>query len=880
MRLARSIAVVYAALLAGAARGEAPQPPAFRLGDAATPVAYEARLAIDPKDSRFSGEIRIDLRFNRAVPVLWLNASRLDFEAAEFRQGERRIAVRVLPGGEDFVGFEAEGEPFAPGAASAVLRYRGPIEPLATEGVFRQQEGGDWYVVSQFETLHARRAFPCFDEPRWKTPWRLTIDAPDANVVVSNTPESEAREVPGRAGWRRHHFAATPPLPSYLIALAVGPFDVVDGGKAGVRATPLRYLAPKGRGVELRWAKESTPRLLELHEDYFGTPYPYEKLDAVVIAQTVTFGAMENVGMITYASNLLLAKPREETIAFKRSYAAVAAHEIAHMWFGNLVTLAWWDDVWLNEAFAQWAGQKALYRFNPEWDTGAYRASARAEAIGTDRLTSARRIHNPVLEKDEVDAAFDGITYQKGGEVLQMFEAWLTPERFRAGVRAYLARHAWGTATSQDFFRALGEASGQADAVLAAFSAFVEQPGVPLIDVALHCGRKAALVETRQHRMRPAGSRAAEMRWTTPVCLRYSVNGKLHTHCAGIENDVHSLELPATRNACPDWILGNAAGIGHYVVRYEPSLAKRIEARMSALPVHEAVAFTSDTGLLAQSGLLSIEAALERADRALGHPSPVVKLKAVLLLHDLSDAWLTTSQAARKRAIVARRIQPLAAKLGWRPKAGEKEEVELLRIALLPFAAETETRDVLRLEARGMALAWVGDRAAVPETMVRPVLDTAARFADRATYARLEAATLATKDRRERSNLLAALAKVRDERLRERAFALALEMDNSVERLNGRDAHLLLARALDDEANRKAAFAFVRAHFDALVTKLPEHTPGDFPRPLGQLCTSADRDLFVGFFRSRVGRFLGGQRHYDEALEAIEICVAARALTS
>src|SRR5689334_2793543 len=305
MRIRWFWAVLLAASLVHAEEAKRPEPPAFRLGDVATPLEYALALAIDPRESDFSGEVRIAMRINRYTPVLWLNATNLTIDYVRIEQESRTLPVAIVPGGEDFVGFEARGPHFAPGIALATIRYHGSFETLGTQGLFRQEDRGESYVISQFEPIRARRAFPCFDEPGWKTPWRLTIDAPADDIVVSNTPQVKSSPAPGRRGWTRHEFGQTKPLPSYLVALAVGPFEVVDGGSAGAKKTKLRYIALKGRGAETRWAKEVTPRLLVALEEYFGTPYPFDKLDALAIPQTVGFGAMENVGMITYASSLL-----------------------------------------------------------------------------------------------------------------------------------------------------------------------------------------------------------------------------------------------------------------------------------------------------------------------------------------------------------------------------------------------------------------------------------------------------------------------------------------------------------------------------------------------------------------------------------------------
>ena len=576
--------------------------------------------------------------------------------------------------------------------------------------------------------------------------------------------------------------------------------------------------------------------------------------------------------MITYGTYLLLATPREETFRFKRRYAAVAAHEIAHMWFGNLVTLAWWDDVWLNEAFASWIGQKVLYRFKPEWDTGEWRARSRGAAIAVDRLASARSVHNPVVAKGDVDTGFDSITYDKGSAVLEMFEAWLGPENFQKGVRDYLRRHAFGSATSRDFFEALGAAAGRGEEALVAFTAFVDQSGVPLIDVALACEGTRASIEVSQHRLRPVGSKADDREWTTPACFRYGAA----TQCEEIRATKQSMVL-SKASTCPGWILGNAGGTGHYVVRYDAALMGRLLKQVTELPVHETVALVSDGALLAESGLLPLDVTLDLAGAALRHPSAVVRLTAVRLLQKLRDPWLADAQLKTKRGILAKRVQPLARELGWRGKGGDRDDVVDLRVTLLPFAAEREGGAALGSQARNLALAWLRDRNAIPATMVGPVLDTALRFADRGTYEKLEALALTTRIDLERRPLHSALGKVRDPRLRARALSHTLLKKDGADVMNGREVLLFLEDALHDEANRLPAFDFVRANFDALAAKMPLHTPGQLTRALKELCTPQDRDAFVEFFKPRAAQFEGGVRHYDEALETIDLCIAARA---
>ena len=851
--------------------GAGAQEPGFRLGDAAKPVSYDWHVAIDPREATFGGQVRIEIEVQRAMPALWLNATDLTVESAQVQQEGTRVEATATAVGEDHLKVEPKGGAgFAAGPAVVTLRYRGPLEPVSTRGLFRQQEGGNWYVVSQFEAISARRAVPCFDEPGFKTPWRVAIDAPDDNRVVSNTPEVLASDVMNRKGWKRHDFAATKPLPSYLIALAVGPFDIVDGGTAGMNNTPLRYIAPKGRGAETRYARVVTPRILELLEQYFGRPYPFEKLDALVIPQAVGFGAMENVGLITYASSIMLATPREETSVFQRGYAGTAAHEMGHMWFGDLVTLAWWDDIWLNEAFATWITQKIIPQLRPEWDNGQSVGFSRKRSIGADRLASARRIRNPVLVKTDIEGAFDGITYQKGAAVISMFEGWFGPDKFRDGVRGFLAKHEYGSATSDDFMRAIGESAGKGEEPLRMFRAFVEQPGVPLVDVSLQCRGSSATVDTSVARFRPVGSTAGEVRWTTPACFQLARDGKPATQCTELKNGPG--QVPLAGAGCPDWLLGNPDGHSHYVPRYDGALAAKLRSRMPSLPAAGVVALMIDAAFLSESGLMPIGEALAWASAGLDHSSPIVRQYAVELVEKQRDAWLTPALVRAKHDLVEKKVVPMAAALGWEELAGDSDDTKVLRVALLPFAAEREEGAALRGEARRLALAWAADRNAVAANMVKPVLETAARFADAATYDKLEARLAAAQDLRERTYLLSALARVRDPALRSRALQLS-----TGEAMRPRDALTFLDDAMEDVANRRATLDFVHAHYEPLEKKLPHHTMAFLISRAGALCTREDRDEFVATFRDRAPKYEGGALRYRQGLETLDLCVAAHA---
>jgi alanyl aminopeptidase len=868
---AARLALWLSLLLPFASIGATPAP-TFRLGDNVAPTSYALRLAIDPRGDTFGGAVRIEVRVKEAAPVIWLHAEELDSLEATFTQDGKSVAAEVTRASDQIVGLAPQGGA-APGDATLEIRFQGAIEPKDTRGLFRQRVGDDWYAMTQFEAVSARRAFPCFDEPGWKTPWQVTIDAPDGDRVVSNTPEEGAQAAPDRAGWTRHVFARTKPLPTYLVAYGVGPFDFVAGGTAGQQKTPLGYVAPRGRGAETRFAKESTPQLLEHLEAYFGRPYPYEKLDSATIPATVGFGAMENVGMITYSSELMLARPRDESLAFRRAWASVASHEMAHQWFGDLVTTTWWNDIWLNEAFATWMARKNLAAWKPEWQEGWRSGEGRRRALHADRLMSARRVANPVDSIDDIYSAFDGITYSKGAEVLAMFESAVGPERFQAGVRKYLADHAYGSATSDDFFQAIADATEAPGQIVEGFRSFIDQAGLPLIEVRLRCREGAPpRLEVRPHRFVSKGRKdTGNARWLTPACFRYGVKGEMHKQCAEIRGR-QSVVLDTPQ--CPDWVTGNADGAGHWVARLEESTQQGRLSHLRELPEREAIAVGDDAKVLLQSGLMTPADAIATARELSLHRSPGTRHAAVEILDALRDGMMDVEERRAFDRLVAERIVPSALKLGWTPRAGESLDQQELRAVLLPYAARMPVGSRLRSEARVLALRWLDDPAGIDASVIEPVLQTAGRFADAALFDRLQQALATHHDKRERSHILGALAAVSAPALRDRAYAVALREESGDAAFDGRDAMTFFEKALEDKGNRSAAFAFARTHWAELHRKWPSDSEAWLLQPMGELCTAEERREFAGYFAQASQSMHGGDRAYAQALESIDICVA------
>src|SRR5271166_5536688 len=320
------------------AADDVPQPPQFRLPTAAVPQYYSLNLTVVPDTDTFTGAVDIDLIFKDASSVLWLNAEKVTVKDATLTVKGQTFTAKVMPQPKDLVGFSFE-HPVGPGPAKLHINYQGEISRKDHAGIFQIKDGDYWYVYSQFEEISARRAFPCFDEPGYKVPWQLTLNVPSHDGAFSNTPV--VSEGAGSGGMKTVKFAETKPLPSYLVAIAVGPMDIVDAGHAGAKNTAIRIIVPRGRAPEAQYVAATTGDVVNLLEKYFAIPYPYEKLDEVAIPKVGY--AMEHPGLVTYGAGFFLMKTEEATLVKKRENTSIMAHELAHQWFGDLVTTAWWD---------------------------------------------------------------------------------------------------------------------------------------------------------------------------------------------------------------------------------------------------------------------------------------------------------------------------------------------------------------------------------------------------------------------------------------------------------------------------------------------------------------------------------------------------------
>jgi alanyl aminopeptidase len=752
------------------------------------------------------------------------------------------------------------------------IRYRADFsEDL--EGLYRVEVGDAAYAVTQFEAISARRAFPSFDEPVFKTPFDVTLTVPSDHVAVANT--LVVSEELLSDGNRRIRFATTPPLPTYLLAWLVGPFDVREGALISAdpreRPLPFRALAVAGRGDELAYTLENTGPLLDALEKYTGSAYPFDKLDVIAVPDFGS-GAMENVGAITFRDSLLLMDPETAPEWQLRSFAYVMAHELAHTWFGNLVTMPWWDDLWLNESFATWAGHRAVAEVYPEDNFDVALLERVHRAMNSDRLASARMIRQPIESEHDIANAFDSITYSKGAGVLSMFERWLGKKTFREGIRRYLSDHAFDSGNTNDLTAALDAASGRD--VAGPFDSFLTRPGVPFLRTELTCDARGSRLTVEQSRYLPVGSSASSERlWQVPVCVRYGVGDEVREHCEVVAEARAEIEL----EACPSWVLPNAGGAGYYRFAGSPQDGDNlIDKGWPTLTANERLAVADSMIASFYAGVLGPEAVIPAMNRFASDPHRAVAQAPMSLLSDIINDIAPSSAQPEARRFSADLYAPLLAELGFDAPKGDDGERRLLRSAVVRHLAyEARDPDVRsELATRGRAYAGVDgspDPAAIDADLASAALVVAIRDSGPEVFDTLFERLESMQDSVERGRFLSALAASQDPERAERARDLSL--DSSL-RVNERLSVLRVQMGYPDL--RDAAWHWVEENHRALIEQIDPGYQSRLIRLSSSFCGAARADKIEDFFAPFVAELEGGPRSLAGATEQIRLCAALK----
>jgi alanyl aminopeptidase len=868
-----------AALLMGSATAATEAPPTGKLPADAVPLSYVLNLKMDPRAERFSGEVKIHIKLAKAADHVWLHSREIDISKIELTDAAGKTSKATLaatdPSGVVDVAF---GATLPAQEIDLAFVYSAPFN-AKLQGIYKVKVGDDAYVTSQMESISARYAFPGFDEPRFKTPFAITLTVPKDEVAIANTQQTGIK-VSDDAKWKTLTFAKTKPLPTYLVAIAVGPWDVVDGptiapNEVRKNAVPLRGVGPRGTGPQFKWILDQTPAIVKYYEDYTHQPYPFDKLD-LLGAPDFSAGAMENAGLIVFRDALLRIDANSSADTYRRSFN-VTAHEIAHQWFGDLVTVPWWDDIWLNEAFATWAQGKATVALKPEYLGDLSRLEGTLGAMRSDSLLSARKIRQPINSQDDIENAFDGITYQKGAAVLRMFEEWIGEDPYRDAMRDYLAKHAFGSGSSDDLIATIAKVSGKGEALKKAMQSFLDQPGIPLVHVELKCANGKGALALSQSRYLPYGVLSSEnSQWQVPVCTRLGMDGKSSRQCVLLDQPKREFPLDG---ACAQWVLPNADAAGYYRFTLAADAFAALRTQVPSLAPAEQLAYADaiasgfDRGDLSPADVLDAMPALAASDTP--------QLASALLD---SFTWIRDHLATdtTRRALdlyAAKLYEARVFALGLHRSPGDTDATQRLRARLVEFMAidvrDKAIRQVLNEQGRA-ALGLDGSNkvnlAKLDPDVRGAALKVAVQESGAPAYTTVLGELKVNHQTQQRYELLAALGSTHDPKLAEEARNFGLTANVAVGEIP-----YLYGSHVSEAENDAGFWQWLQPHFDALRRRLPDSYQSLVIRfAASERCSAAQSEQLRDWFAPRIKTVIGGERSLAQSLERVNQCASLR----
>jgi len=783
----------------------------FRLLLDVRPTRYRAVVDLDMAAGQFEGGLSIDVTLERPRTELHLHAVGLEVFGAQAQVAGGAREGRPTVDAESETVTLTFAEPLPAGPLTLELGWRGAFSP-GLRGLYRA--GG--LAVTQFEAADARRLFPCFDEPAFKATWQVTLaGVPEGAVALSNS--VIVADEPGAGGKRRVTFAPTPLLSSYLVAAVVG--DIVASEPVTARSVPIRTWSVPSKRHLTAFAQRAAAAVLPLLEDYFGLPYPFGKLDQVGVPDFEA-GAMENAGCITFREVALLLDEATAPLAVQKRVAEVITHELAHQWFGNLVTMVWWDDLWLNEAFATWMAYKIVDAWRPEWRIWMDFEGGKGSAMLLDSLQAAHPIRAEIANAEEAGESFDAITYEKGGAVLRMIEGFLGEEKFRDGIRLYMRRHREANATADDLWGALAEASGQPIVALA--NGWIRKVGYPVVSLSLDPSGKVSLAQRRFFADPDAREAGEPTTWLVPMVLRFRDGQGVKEQRVLLDGREKTVALTAVGPV--SWCLGNAEARGFFRTAYDAPTLARLLPELPGLRPAERMTLVSDQWALVRAGVVPIGAFLDLVASLGNEEDHVVLDDLVGRLATIEHRHLDDAERGRFEAFVRDLLGARAAKLGW---AGAKEDDETrLRRAALLRAIVLLARDPAAVAEAVRRLPPRDGAPTVDPNLLDVVVTAAARTADAAAFEELRRRAREEADPAAKRRYLHALARVEDPALATRAVELSLAADVPMQDFTSFLSVLLSNRATREEAWRliKTRFAEVRAKADSpmLLRRLVE----------------------------------------------------------
>jgi len=841
-----------------------------RLDPEVIPAAYQIHLSVDPARPDYTGTVSVDLKLTTSKSAFWLHSLKHQITSASFKDaGGTSHNLTVERKGDDWLGLHA---PQALPAQSGILniQFSGTMSnPLF--GMYRVQSEKRWYIFSQMEALGAREAFPCFDEPGFKVPFTMSFTVPEKQKVFFNTPSAS---VETNGAMSTHHFATSKPLPTYLLAMAIGPLDVLHNPEDDIiredgTKLQVRIITAHGKADKAAMALRETKKLVAIEEDYFGIPYPYEKLDLVAVPDFEA-GAMENPGLITYRDSLLLFDEATVTERQLSSYADTHAHELAHIWFGDLVTMPWWDDLWLNEAFATWFAAKVVSKYRPDWQNKIGALRWFTWVMEQDSNPKSRRIQEPIITRGDIDNAFDGITYGKGYAVLAMFENLIGEEAFQKGIRQYLQDHAWGNATSSDLISALEKASGRSD-FADSFKTFLEQPGVPLVSITPgQCTNNQLTITLTQKRWQPlGGAKLSPQAWHTPICVQSGVAGE--KVCTILKEPSQDLLLPD----CPSTVVPNPGGVAYLLWSMPTDWLNQLLKNLKDAPEIDRVSAVGNIRLLYESGELSAADLLTIAPAMLSDKSARVRNSALSLIGTLNPL-VTSDFRPHWNTWLGNLVKPLIAELGW-GEDGEKspKEVWELRKKFLSIAGKQAGLPEVVAEAQRRSEIFLNG-GEIKRELASTALTIYARHSSPKAFKHMQVIFEAETDIFRRGVLRRALASFSNEELIEPLISYAF---SDALRDNERENFIFAPNR--NHQTRELAWKTVKKRLSEIRDLLPSHSTKYLPYLLSSHCSQKALTELTDVFEPWISgpeekRVEGLDRHVSATRNKLERCLALR----
>jgi aminopeptidase N len=772
------------------------------------PMDYSVRIVPDIDKLTFAGTETVKLNVRSAVRQLVLNALELKIEAASVDDKELPASAIKTDTKSELLTLVLPSE-LPTGEHTLALRFAGKINEQG-QGLFymRYQEHGSGarktMLGTQFEATDVRRFFPCWDEPVFRARFQLTTVVPEDWLAVSNMPVESEKKI---AGGKEVRFAATPPMSSYLNVFVAGELDLIES-RSG--PTQLRVITTKGKAEMGRYALEATAQILQYYNDYFGVAYPLPKLDQIAIPGGFG-GAMENWGGITYYESKLLFDPKSSSAETKQDIYEVLAHETAHQWFGDLVTMAWWDNLWLNEGFASWMGSKCTAHFNPQWEVWLRREFPRDPsrrvgivkevAMEGDARSTTHPIQQQVATETEANSAFDDITYKKGQSFLRMLESFLGEKVFREGIRRYVAAHMYSNTTTVDLWNALSEASGKPVGEIAA--GWTEQPGFPVVKVKRE---QAGKVSLSQERFTVNFTNPSPLEWKIP--LTYEVVGETPKtlFMAGKVDSIHNIPSDQALKL-------NVNGAGNYRVQYDEASWKLLLGALKNLGVEDRVNLLSDTWALVQANRAPIVLYFELVEK-LPPSTDLAEREQIIHVLDFINRLLSGSSEQEKFQQYARSLlRPTFDAIGWKAEAEERPAIANLRSSLITALGNLNDPKIIAA-CRERFKTFLGNPDSLAPDLRPAIFGVVGRYADESTWNELHNLGLKTTSIEEKQNYYDALADAIDPKLVKKTLPIALTDELPTSR-----AIFLVLRIARESGYPDIAWDFARAKMKALLAK-------------------------------------------------------------